>query len=79
MALCCHLPSCCPSKTQYRERERERERVVAGGCLIVCRWQEWHFHVENSKKFDVYSAICTVCNTKTYRKINQIIFFFVIQ
>ena len=38
--------------------------------LIVCRWQEWHSHVETSNRFDVYRTFCTFHDTKTYLKMN---------
>ena len=28
--------------------------------LIVCRWQEWHSHVETSDRFNIYRTFCTV-------------------
>ena len=38
--------------------------------LIVCRWQEWHSHVETSDRFNVYRTFCTIHDTKTYLKMN---------
>ena len=38
--------------------------------LIVCRWQEWHSHVETSDRFTVYRTFCTIPDTKTYLKMN---------
>ena len=38
--------------------------------LIVCRWQEWHSHVETSDRFNIYRTFCTVHDTKTYLKMN---------
>ncbi len=38
--------------------------------LVVCRWQEWHSHVETSDRFNVYRTFCTIHDTKTYLKMN---------
>ena len=38
--------------------------------LVVCRWQEWHSHVEASDRFNVYRTFCTIHDTKTYLKMN---------
>ena len=38
--------------------------------LVVCRWQEWHYHVETSDRFNVYGTFCTIHDTKTYLKMN---------
>ena len=37
---------------------------------IVCRWQEWHSHVETSDRFNVCMTFCTIPDTKTYLKMN---------
>ena len=38
--------------------------------LIVCRWQEWHSHVETSDRFNVYRTFCTFHDAKTCLKMN---------
>ena len=38
--------------------------------LVVCRWQEWHSHVETSDRFNIYRTFCTIHDTKTYLKMN---------
>ena len=38
--------------------------------LIVCRWQEWHSHVETSDRFNVYWTVCTIHDKKIYLKTN---------
>ena len=37
---------------------------------VVCRWQEWHSHVETSDRFNIYRTFCTIHDTKTYLKMN---------
>ena len=38
--------------------------------LVVCRWQEWHSHVETSDRFNVYRTFGTIHDTKTHLKMN---------
>ena len=38
--------------------------------LIVCRWQEWHSHIETGNRLSVYRTFYTVHDTKTYVKMN---------
>jgi hypothetical protein len=38
--------------------------------LILCRWQEWEFHVNNSDRFSVYTTFCTSADVKTYLLLN---------
>ena len=52
----------CGTNNQFLHAFRER--------LIVCRWQEWHSHVETSDRFNIYRTFCTVHDTKTYLKMN---------
>ena len=37
---------------------------------IVCRWQEWHSHVETSDIFNVCRKFCIIPDKKTYLKMN---------
>ena len=34
--------------------------------LVICRWQEWHFHIEDSDTFSFYRTFCTVHDAKNY-------------
>ena len=34
--------------------------------LIVCRWQDWDFHINNSERFNFYRTFCTVPDVKPY-------------
>lgn len=38
--------------------------------LIVCRWQEWNSHKEDSDRFEMYRTFCTNHEVKTYLQIS---------
>ena len=38
--------------------------------LVVCRWQEWDCHIQNSERFSVYRTFCTTNKLNMYLQID---------